>query len=325
MSKKNKKDAELARVLVLGGGIGEQIQRAGGQQLYIGYTDDKAVELVESAHAVVLTGGVDVDPKLYGHEPHKATQHPNKARDLTEARVLKAAWQRGIPVLGICRGSQMINVAFGGSLHQHIADLPNTHRYHLGHDHRVDLVKGSRVRNAFKKAEAWVTSIHHQAVDTVAPGFRVNARSKDGIVEGIEIEDPERWIVGVQFHPEIGTNETLQGLFNALVREAARKAGLPQPVVRPVPRRVVDTTTWGKAPVSKISNPISKKEVDARKDEIKRVNFRSQNSGVTSWLCFRCGIEFEDRTDHLDHMWFIHDVDLLENMSDRDINTLLDN
>lgn len=311
------KKRDKARILVLGGGIAKQLDTAGGRQIYASYTDKDAIRMVDSANAVVLTGGVDINPRIYGQKTGSTTQHANDARDNVEVRVLQAAFKRGIPILGICRGSQMINAAFGGTLHQELRNLPQAHKYHLGHDHRVGLEQGSRVRTAFGTDEAWVTSIHHQAVDKVAPGFCVNARSKDGLVEGVEIVDPERWIVGVQFHPEIDTDQILQGLFNALVAEAARVAGLPTPETRPVkPHHVINTTGW--KPIKKISNPITKDEVDQ-----KRAQMELRDGKIVAWQCFRCGIRFDERLDHLDHMWFIHNVDLLDGIEDREINAIL--
>jgi len=314
MSKKMK-TSQRPNVLVLGGGGANWVVRdAGAEVTSMGYTDGRAPQAAadERIHALVLTGGGDIDPALYGAPRHVRTQSPNNARDVVETKTLVAAFERNIPVLGICRGSQMINAAFGGTLHQHIPDLPAAHRYHNGHDHRVLVEKDTRLRRAFQKEDPWVVSLHHQAVDKVAPGFKVSARAKDGVVEAIEIADPDRWVVGVQFHPEIGTTPVMQRLVNAFVREAATKAGLPP--VKPATVRKIAAESGGWFRPQPTAKPAVKSTVLTL----------GPSGRLVSWQCFRCGIAFDDRLDHIDHMWFIHDVDLMEHMTDAQINGLLD-
>lgn len=308
--KSKQQDNSRPRVLVLGGGI-SAIEDAGGMVIHMSYTDPRAAEAVQSPsiHALVLTGGSDISPSIYGQPRHPRTQSPFPQRDLVELKTLEAAFNRGIPVLGICRGSQLINAAFGGTLHQHIPDLPNAHKFHNGHDHRVLVERNTKLHKALRESETWVVSLHHQAVDKVAPGFVVSARSKDGIVEAIETAaDSKHWVVGVQFHPEIGTTAVMQRLFNRFAEEAARRAGLPPVKPRPMPRRV---------------QPKAVQPVTVRRVAKQPTAPRLSRGVVVTWQCFRCGITFDDRIDHIDHMWFLHHIDLLENMSDESINALL--
>lgn len=293
------KKKQRPRVLVMGGGLVEQLEKAGAESVYIGSSDKNAIEAAghDNIHALILTGGVDVSPSLYGQKPHRLTQSPWKQRDEVEIRALNAAYHRGIPVLGICRGSQLINVAFGGTLHQHIRDV-GAHKFHLGHDHRVDLVRGSRLREILGVEAPWVVSIHHQAVNRVAKGFRVAAKSRDGIIEAIETRPGSGlpWIIGTQFHPEIETSPVEQGLFNALVRESARMFKMPEPTPirhrsKPAPALPVPTA---KALPALFPNYTGESPIDG-----------------PGWVCFRCSITFDSRTDHVDHMFFLHDVDLV--------------
>lgn len=297
----SKRKSTKPRILVLGGGVPKQLREAGAEQVSLWYDDQKAVEAAKhkNIHAIILTGGSDIQPRIYGQEPHKATQRPSYRRDLIELQVLQAAQTRGIPVLGICRGAQLINAAFGGTLHQHLGDLKQAHSYHLGHDHRVKVVRGSRLLKTLKNNTPWVVSIHHQAVDKVAPGFRVVARGTDGIIEAIESK--EGYILGVQFHPEIATNKMMQRVFDDLAVAAAEVAGLPAPV-KP-------------APVVQVAAPVRVVSPDRQ-----LVPFDDR---LITWQCFRCGLEFDDRVDHVDHMFFLHGIDLLDNMTDDEVFRLV--
>jgi putative glutamine amidotransferase len=302
------------RILVLGGGMDEQLRRAGAESVYVSYTSQQAaVEAAEhgNIHGLILTGGVDVNPKVYGASRHPRTQTPNDARDLTELMALRAAYKRRIPILGVCRGSQIINAGFGGTLHQHIADLKHAHNYHLGHDHRVDVTRGTRLYKAVKVKETWVVSIHHQAVDRVAPGFRVNARGRDGIIEGIETSNitEHGWIMGVQFHPEISTNKVTQRIFNAFVRASATKFNMPEPkALASVPRTPLYTAS-SSAPLNLTTRAITPP--------------KGVRPTVVDRQCFPCGITFDEQVDHVDHMFFFHGIDLLDTMPTADVLAML--
>lgn len=163
--------------------------------------DSQLDEAVSRIDALVLSGGEDIDPKHYGEKPHPKLGRVQSLRDDFDFRLLAAARRRGIPVLGICRGCQLINVAFGGTLVQDIpSEFPNSTLKHRGGRHRVKIVPGSRFAKLLGKTEAEVNSNHHQSVKKTAPGFRVTAVADDGVVEAIESESEP--IFGVQFHPE---------------------------------------------------------------------------------------------------------------------------
>jgi putative glutamine amidotransferase len=149
---------------------------------------------LEGLRGLVLTGGGDVDPSLYGSEPLASTKHVCRERDDLERELIEEAEQNGFPVLGICRGLQMLNVARGGTLHQHIEG-------HKDVEHIVRADPESKVA-AFVGAEEYVVnSRHHQAVDRLGGGLNVTARAGDGAIEAVE-DSERRFVVAVQWHPE---------------------------------------------------------------------------------------------------------------------------
>ena len=159
---------------------------------------------------IVITGGVDVDPALYGQPRHPSVDAPDRRRDATEIALVLAARERGIPLLGICRGCQVMNVATGGTL---VQDLPSAGRRpalthgadSLARDARVHEVRvdsDSRLAQAVGTERLTANSFHHQAPDAVGAGWRAVARAPDGVIEGLESEATGWWAVGVQWHPE---------------------------------------------------------------------------------------------------------------------------
>lgn len=163
--------------------------------------DAQLDEVVSRIDALVLSGGEDVEPKRYGEKHHPKLGKVNLGRDDFEFRLLAAARRRGIPILGICRGCQLLNVAFGGTLYQDIPSyFPESTLTHSGKRHSIKIVPGSRLAELLGKTEVEVNSHHHQCVKAVAPGFRVVATACDGVVEAIESESEP--VMGVQFHPE---------------------------------------------------------------------------------------------------------------------------
>jgi putative glutamine amidotransferase len=183
---------------------------------------DLAAAAVARVDAVVLTGGLDVHADLYGHVAHPEADAPRKDRDAWELGLVRAALDRGLPVLGICRGAQVLNVALGGTLRQHLPEETgdDTHRPGVGvfATNRVDVTPGSLLASVLGPS-AEVACYHHQAVADLAPGLRVVARTADGVVEAVEMPSAE-FVLAVQWHPE----QTLDDLrlFSALV-EAARR------------------------------------------------------------------------------------------------------
>jgi putative glutamine amidotransferase len=157
---------------------------------------------------LVLTGGEDVSPGLYGSTPHPALGDTHDGRDAFEIALVKAARARALPTLAICRGIQVLNVALGGTL---VQDIPSEWAHPIAHDgdwprsarvHEVEVTPGSRLAQALGSERPIVNSMHHQAVRTVASPLAIVARAPDGIVEGVEWPDDEWWMVGVQWHPE---------------------------------------------------------------------------------------------------------------------------
>jgi putative glutamine amidotransferase len=180
-----------------------------------------ADRVLDGVDGLIITGGKDVDPAAYGHQPHPATEEPARDRDAWEFALLEAALHRGMPVLGICRGAQVLNVALGGTLHQHLPDVIG----HSGHrqgdavfaELRVHAVDGSRTRRLLGPSVR-ARCYHHQAIDRVGRGLVVGAIDGDGVIEAVEMPGSD-FVVAVQWHPE----ETLEDLrlFSGLV-DAAR-------------------------------------------------------------------------------------------------------
>lgn len=158
---------------------------------------------------LILSGGGDVDPGLYLEEPHPGLGKVSPERDNFEIAATKYCIENNKPVLGICRGIQIINVAFGGSLYQDIFQQKT--EYCLQHNqtspkyvatHTVNIEKGSKLHQLLQKCSIRTNSFHHQAIKHIAPGFIVNSFTQDGIIEGLEKQGPE-YVIGVQWHPEM--------------------------------------------------------------------------------------------------------------------------
>jgi len=193
-------------------------------------------EILREVDALVLSGGVDVDPRHFGEGVvSEANVEIDPRRDQAELPLIRAALARDVPVLGICRGIQMINVAAGGTLHQDLGliglDPAGHQQRQAGRKvdevaHPVRIERTSRLATALGSDRVEVNSFHHQAINRPAPGFVVTARSPDGVIEGLE--HPGRtFAVGVQWHPErmVGAHAEQRRLFQALVDAAkARRA-----------------------------------------------------------------------------------------------------
>ncbi len=196
------------------------VARAGGRALLVPPAEDGIEETLDAVDGLILSGGSDLDPDLYGQAPHAETTGIVPERDGAELALLRAALERDLPVLAICRGSQVLNVALGGDLVQHLPDLigHNGHKESPGKfsDHEVEIEPGTRLAGLLG-ARADVKSHHHQGYARLGTGLQAAARDGDGVIEALE--DPtRRFTLGVLWHPEAG--EDLR-LFEALVAEAA--------------------------------------------------------------------------------------------------------
>jgi putative glutamine amidotransferase len=197
----------------------DSVAAAGGRALVIPPAADAVEETLDAIDGLILSGGADLDPALYGADPHPETTVLHPSRDEAELELLRAALDRELPVLAICRGMQILNVLGGGDLHQHLPELVG----HEGHretpgvfsEHEVRLDPATRV-GALIGPTASVKSSHHQGLQTVGKGFDIAGRAEDGSIEAIE--DPRRrFALGVLWHPEEGEDKRL---FEALVEEA---------------------------------------------------------------------------------------------------------
>jgi putative glutamine amidotransferase len=188
------------------------IRTAGGVALILPIAEnepDLIADYLNAVDALLFTGGEDVAPAYYGESQEECCQEPDRERDLFEIHLARVALSRRTPILGICRGLQLLNVAAGGTLYQDLQCRPGTKAYHAASladrqklIHAVRILPDTRLRSIMGVVESRVTSTHHQFVKDLAPGFRVTAESQeDGIVEGIEAPD-HPFLVAVQWHPE---------------------------------------------------------------------------------------------------------------------------
>jgi putative glutamine amidotransferase len=205
----------------------DEIRRAGGMALLLApdpvltNEPDEALDLVDG---LVLAGGADIDPATYGAEPDPRTVDPVPERDAFEIALTRRAVERGIPFLGICRGMQLLNVAYGGTLHQHLPERFG-HHDHLkargsfdGADHDVQLEAGSLAAKAAGELLHGTKSHHHQGVDGTGEGLVVTGHAViDELPEALEMPDAHGFVLGVQWHPEA---DPLSGVIAALVSAA---------------------------------------------------------------------------------------------------------
>ena len=197
----------------------QAVEHAGGRALVVPPSENGVEETLDALDGLLLSGGSDIDPETYGAEVHPETFGVRSDRDRAELALLEGALARDMPVLGICRGSQVLNVGLGGDLHQHVPEAVGSERHKetpgVFSEHDVELLPGSRVQ-AILGDRAPVKSHHHQGFSTLGEGLREAARADDGTIEAIE--DPSRrFAVGVLWHPEEGEDFAL---FRSLIEEA---------------------------------------------------------------------------------------------------------
>lgn len=190
---------------------------AGGARAVVLPPDEADTDVLERLDGLVLTGGADIDARLFGHAPHPEADPPDEARDRAELLLLRAALAMDLPVLGICRGVQLMALAYGGTLHQHLPDV-------VGHDdhspasgefatHEVTFAEGSMACQIYGR-RTFQNSHHHQAVAETGHGLVASGHAHDGVVEAAE--DPtKRFALGVQWHPEMSRDGVLFGAFVA--------------------------------------------------------------------------------------------------------------
>lgn len=181
-----------------------------------------ASAVLDGLDGLILTGGLDVQPELYGAERHPTTDPARPDRDAWELALFAGAEERRMPVLAICRGLQLVNIAKGGTLHQHLPEALGTERYRIGGGvfatNTVAVDEGTRLAALIGEGDFDVHSYHHQGIDALGDGLVATARTDDGLVQAFE-GDGEGYLVGVQWHPEENSED--RRLFAGLVAEAA--------------------------------------------------------------------------------------------------------
>jgi putative glutamine amidotransferase len=212
----------------------EEVHRAGGLAVMLPPDPqlvEHADEALELLDGLLLAGGADIDPASYGQTPHAETQDSVPERDAFEIALTRAAIERDLPLLGICRGMQLINVALGGTLNQHLPE-------HLGHEqhrrvigtfdgseHDVEVIDGTLAMDVIGAGVHGTKSHHHQGVERLGEGLRVGARSPlDGLVEAVELPD-RSFVLGVQWHPEADAASPVIGGLVAAARAHALARG----------------------------------------------------------------------------------------------------
>lgn len=254
----------------------ECVREAGGNVMVASPRDiDASLEALESMdyQGVLLTGGGDVDPRWYGQRPHKKTYGVNEDRDFIEGYAVEICRDHEIPMLGICRGSQVMTVALGGTLRQHI----NGHR---ATSHPVITEFDTILQDAAGTSPR-VVSLHHQVVREVPDGWRVSGYSIDGHPEAVESIDG--LCLGVQFHPEMDDEAGYaRGIFRWLIERSSVYASIDAPPT---------------------AYPVRPKQLRQRVG-VRRG--RGRGNYRTTWLCAHCGMQFDEKPDRDDHMEMLH-------------------
>lgn len=211
------------------------IAKAGGTPIVLPIVESveliaKQVDLIDG---LLLSGGYDIHPHFFGEEPHALLEMSYPDRDLYEISLVQSAYRIKKPIFGICRGLQLINVAFGGTLHQ---DLASSSKETLQHHqkaradyptHTIDIAEGTWLRKIANQPSIRTNSLHHQSISAMAPGFTISAKTRDGVIEGIEKMDPS-FVLGVQWHPELmyERDPLMFELFRTFIQASLQRMGV---------------------------------------------------------------------------------------------------
>jgi putative glutamine amidotransferase len=203
----------------------DKVTQAGGLPVLLPPVDGGSAVLPR-VDGLVLSGGGDINPARYGAVPHPASQRFSEERDSAELDMCRRALAMGLPLLGICRGLQVINVALGGTLHQHLPDLVGDDSHspeQAGYGaHKVSVAAQTRLAAILGRSEAAVPTHHHQGIDRLGKDLIATAWTDDGVIEAVEFPGAAPFMVAVQWHPEAGDDLSL---FTALVAAASERAG----------------------------------------------------------------------------------------------------
>ncbi len=204
----------------------DAVRRAGGIPVLIPPGEPDLTQLLDLLDGVILSGGGDIDPQLYAGTRHETIYMLDPERDSSEIKLARLLVDQDLPVLGICRGTQILNVALGGTLIEHLPDVVGEEVLHrapprLPVSHEVTVAPDSRLAAILRQTNVSPASWHHQAIRQPAPGLQVVASATDGTIEAVEMPS-HRWLIAVQWHPEItaATDPEQQRLFDEMVAVA---------------------------------------------------------------------------------------------------------
>lgn len=263
------------------------IAKAGGTPVIIPAITDITIlrNMVKNLDGLVLTGGEDVDPSYYGEKAIPNMNEVDSIRDIYDLVLLKLATDRNIPILGICRGEQIINVAYGGTLYQDIPtqvqDKSIKHKQSEPREkgtHMISIASGSQLHKILNVSEVSTNTFHHQAVKKVAPNFKIVAGTSDGVVEAIEAY-PNRSIMGVQWHPEghvLGGDTIMLKLFDFIVSESSKYHKAKE-----IHKRILSVDTHCDTPLE-----FKKEGFDIGKREDNQVNIPKMQEGMLDAIFF---------------------------------------
>lgn len=202
----------------------QAVIRAGGTPVMIpiGIDDRQIEQICQLADGILLPGGGDVDPEIFNGTPHKKVYGISSGRDHIELELVRYARERSIPLFGICRGCQVINVGFGGTLFTHLddqfgKDVQHSNHFYNNLPHTVSIQSGTKLAKMIFKQTIQVNSLHHQGIDRLGSGLVVNAVASDGLVEGVEVPG-DTFLMAVQWHPEaLPEDESARALFTHFI------------------------------------------------------------------------------------------------------------